>query len=131
MSAVLDNYRRTIQNELIRTCLQIIKIIEEQIIPNKIQIKSIEAKIFYMKMRGDFYRYLCEVDDGDGVYFTTASHCYEEADTLARGNLPPTNEVRLSLHLNMSVFLYERCGEVEKALDLANRAFDEAVANVN
>lgn len=31
----------------------------------------------------------------------------------------------------MSVFLYERCGEIEKALDLANRAFDEGVANVN
>jgi 14-3-3 protein epsilon len=31
----------------------------------------------------------------------------------------------------MSVFLYERCGEVERALELANRAFDEAVANVN
>lgn len=42
-------------------------------------------------MRGDFYRYLCEVDDGDGTYFATASNCYDEADMLARGNLPPTN----------------------------------------
>ena len=50
---------------------------------------------------------------------------------MARSNLPPTNEVRLSLHLNMSVFLYERCDEKERAFDLANRAFDEAVANVN
>lgn len=31
----------------------------------------------------------------------------------------------------MSVFLYERCDERERAFDLANRAFDEAVANVN
>lgn len=63
-------------------------------------------------MRADFYRYLCEVDDRDGKYFTNASECYEKADNLARGHLPPTHEVRLSLHLNMSVFLYERCGEV-------------------
>ena len=60
-----------------------------------------------------------------------ATQYYEEADTLARSNLPPTNEVRVSLHLNMSVFLYERLEEKEKAIDLANRAFDEAVANVN
>lgn len=31
----------------------------------------------------------------------------------------------------MSVFLYERANEPERALELANRAFDEAVANVN
>ena len=42
-----------------------IKLIEERVIPGKNQIKSVEAKVFYLKMRADFYRYLCEVDDGD------------------------------------------------------------------
>ena len=74
------------------------------------QIKTVEAKIFYLKMRADFYRYLCEIDIEDDAFFNMASQCYEEADSLARSNLPPTNEVRISLHLNMSVFLYERCG---------------------
>jgi hypothetical protein len=37
-----------------------------------------------------------------------AKICYEEADNLVKSNLPPTNPVRLALHLNMSVFLYEQ-----------------------
>lgn len=32
---------------------------------------------------------------------------YHEADNVARSNLPQTNPIRLSLHLNMSVFLHE------------------------
>lgn len=43
---------------------------------------------------------------------------------MARSNLPQTNIVRLSLHLNMSVFLWEIAGETETALNMANRAFE-------
>ena len=34
---------------------------------------SPEDQIFYLKLRADFYRYLCEVEDHDGKYFSTAS----------------------------------------------------------
>lgn len=89
--------------------------------------------MFFLKLRADFYRYLCEVYDSEErkKYRIAASNCYDEADTIARARLPPINEVRLSLYLNMSVFIHEQLGDSEKALDLANRAFDEGVANVN
>lgn len=54
-----------------------------------------------------------------------------EAEQIARSNLPQTNPVRLSLHLNMSVFLWEIKEERERALDLSNRAFEEAIANID
>lgn len=90
MLVAIEKYRTIIQGELRNTCIDLIKLIEEKVIPSKFQIKSVEAKVFYLKIRADFYRYLCEVDDTD-EYFNKASQCYEEADTLARSNLPPTN----------------------------------------
>ena len=50
---------------------------------------------------------------------------------IAHSNLPQTNPVRLSLHLNMSVFLWEVLGESDAALNIANRAFEEAIANID
>ena len=93
--------------ELQKYCVRIIKIIDEQILPSKCQIKSVESKVFYLKLKGDYYRYLCEYSGNSNDRYT-ARACYEEADNLARSNLPQTNPVRLSLHLNMSVFLYEQ-----------------------
>ena len=84
-------------------------------------------------MLADFNRYLCEFPgDGDIRDFRDqAEKCYREAESAARQNLPQTNPVRLSLHLNMSVFLWEICGDSETAQNMANRAFEEAIANID
>lgn len=46
-------------------CVGLISLVEEKVIPAKFQIKSVEAKVFYLKIRADFNRYLCEIDDSD------------------------------------------------------------------
>lgn len=46
-------------------------LIEEFLIP---KVKSVEDKIFYLKMRGDYNRYLCEFFEGD-----ESSKCLEYA----------------------------------------------------
>jgi 14-3-3 protein epsilon len=130
MGESIQEYKEKIIDELQKYCHRIIKIIDEQILPSKCQIKSVESKVFYLKLKGDYFRYLCEWSSTNTDRYT-ARACYEEADNLARSNLPQTNPVRLSLHLNMSVFLYEQENEMEKALQLANRAFEEAIANID
>lgn len=78
-------------------------------------------------MIADFNRYLCEFPEDQRVqkgYLEQANALYSEAEQIARSNLPQTNPVRLSLHLNMSVFLWEIRGERERAVELANRAFE-------
>lgn len=85
-------------------------------------------------MVADFNRYLCEYPEdskNEKKYLEQANNNYVEAEQIARSNLPQTNPVRLSLHLNMSVFLWEIKGERERALDLSNRAFEEAIANID
>ena len=135
--AMLDSLRRTaaeIEKELTKTCHNIVKLIEDEVMTSKHHIKGAEAIVFFKKMIADFNRYLCEFAEdraAEKYYSEQAAGNYQEAEQIARSNLPQTNPVRLSLHLNMSVFLWEVQGEQERALELANRAFEEAIANID
>lgn len=86
--------------------------------------------MFYLKMRGDYNRYLCEFGDNNQCV-ESARSSYEEADNLARNNLASTNPIRLGLHLNISVYYYEILNKHERAIELANRAFEDAIANID
>lgn len=108
-------------------CKRILKLVDEHLLPN---VKSIEAKVFYLKMRGDYNRYLCEFGDNNQCV-ESARSSYEEADNLARNNLASTNPIRLGLHLNISVYYYEILNKHERAIELANRAFEDAIANID
>jgi len=108
-------------------CKRILKLVDEHLLPN---VKSVEAKVFYLKMRGDYNRYLCEFGDNNQCV-ESARSSYEEADNLARNNLASTNPIRLGLHLNISVYYYEILNKHERAIELANRAFEDAIANID
>ena len=56
----LDRSRKDISEEMIKICHHIIKIIENDVLPNKNHIKGAEAIVFFKKMVADFNRYLCE-----------------------------------------------------------------------
>ena len=75
-----------------------------------------EARVYFLKMEGDYCRYKSEVlefkaDQLEQVK-KDAIKCYEDANTV---NLGPCSPVRLGLILNMSVFYYETCKELKKA----------------
>lgn len=53
----IDWYKKKIETELLKVCGEIIGIIDNSLIPNTSQI---ESKIFYLKMKGDYNRYLSE-----------------------------------------------------------------------
>lgn len=59
------------------------------------------------------------------------SQAYKEAHTLAIDYLPPTDPVRLGLHLNMSVFYYEILQKPDEAIKMANQAFDDAISSID
>ena len=62
-----------------------------------------EAKAFFVKMVGDYYRYIAEnakdakLESVKGL----ALKAYDEANTI---ELPPCNPIKLGLALNYSVF---------------------------
>lgn len=103
-----------------------------------------ESKVFYLKMKGDYYRYLAELaagmaQTGGGLLpglegsGQSAQEAYSEAWGCASTTLDPTNAVRLGLALNYSVFFYEVQGLQEEATRVARETLelckDQALSN--
>ena len=123
-------YREKIETELRDICNDVLSLLEKFLIPNASQA---ESKVFYLKMKGDYYRYLAEVaagDDKKGIV-DQSQQAYQEAFEISKKEMQPTHPIRLGLALNFSVFYYEILNSPEKACSLAKTAFDEAIAELD
>ena len=91
-----------------------------------------EDKVFYLKMKGDYYRYMAEYkrDADRAEVANNALEAYKEADRLSQKDLSCTDTIRLGLALNFSVFYFEILNEQSKACELAKQAYESAEANV-
>lgn len=56
-------YREKVENELKAPCFEVIKLIDDVLEPNS--KSEPESNVFYLKMKGDYYRYLCEFLSGE------------------------------------------------------------------
>ena len=80
-----------------------------------------EAKAFFVKMVGDYYRYIAEnaKDQKLEEVKSKAKEAYEQANEI---DLPACNPIKLGLALNFSVFNYEVLKDHAKACELADNA---------
>jgi 14-3-3 protein beta/theta/zeta len=108
----------------------VLKLLDEQLIP---KASTGESKVFYLKMKGDYFRYLAEVEVGDArkEIMSNSQVAYKDAFDVAQKEMPPTHPIRLGLALNYSVFYYEILCDPEKACELAKNAFDDAIAELD
>ncbi|XP_045679169.1 LOW QUALITY PROTEIN: 14-3-3 protein beta/alpha-like [Phyllostomus hastatus] len=92
-----------------------------------------ESKVFYLKMKEDYFRYLSEVASGDSKQTAMANsqQAYQEAFEISKKEMQPIHPVRLGLTLKFSTFYYEILNSPEKACSLANTVFDEAIAELD
>jgi len=88
-----------------------------------------ETYVFYLKMVGDYCRYLAEINDDIAKAYT--DHYYNKAYEVAEGSLPETHPTRLGLALNYSVCYYEILKKPDKACKLAKEAFDGAIEKLD
>jgi hypothetical protein len=131
-------YKEEIEKELQDRCNEVLKLIEDTLLKNVDQSENdddrIEAKVFYMKMKGDYYRYLVEVkgdkNDGREDMAEKSRVAYNDATEAAK-ELPSTHPIKLGLALNFSVFHYEIMNDGKEACALARKAFDEAIAELD
>ncbi len=123
-------YKRQIEEELTRICQDILALLEQHLIP---KTNSDEAKVFFFKMKGDYYRYIAEyaVADKRNAAAQKALSAYGDAHDVAQKSLASTHPVKLGLALNYSVFYYEIMQNPEKACKMARDAFDEAIADLD
>jgi 14-3-3 protein beta/theta/zeta len=123
-------YREKVERELRDICHDVLDLLDKFLIP---KAGNPESKVFYLKMKGDYYRYLAEVATGDdrNVQAGQGQESYNEALEIAKTQLPPTHPVRLGLALNYSVFFYEIQSSPDRACQLAKQAFDDAIAELD
>merc|ERR1712232_1466361 len=60
--SLIRDYRKKIENELKDICQDILNLLDEPLIPAS---RNPEAKVFFLKMKGDYFRYLGEFLSGD------------------------------------------------------------------
>eukprot|EP00244_Chara_vulgaris_P000767 TRINITY_DN112_c0_g1_i1.p2 TRINITY_DN112_c0_g1~~TRINITY_DN112_c0_g1_i1.p2 ORF type:complete len:264 (+),score=59.24 TRINITY_DN112_c0_g1_i1:268-1059(+) len=126
----IREYRHKVEQELSSICNDILTIIDENLIPSS---DTGESKVFYYKMKGDYYRYLAEFKSGNERKEAAENSliAYKSASEIAMVDLAPTHPIRLGLALNFSVFYYEILNSPERACHLAKQAFDEAIAELD
>lgn len=128
-NAMVKEYKVVIEKELTDISKDVIDLLDNHLIP---KAATGESKVFYYKMKGDYYRYLAEIGGDDKQEAVGSSEkAYEEAMKVAEADMQPTHPIRLGLALNYSVFFYEILNAPEKACNLAKTSFESAMAELD
>merc|ERR1712217_699622 len=101
-----NEYCKKVEGELQKICDTILGLLKDNLVP---KASNGESKVFYQKMKADYYRYIAEFRDGDAKAKAAdnARLAYEEAAKVAEKDLAVTHPIRLGLALNFPVFQYE------------------------
>merc|ERR1712039_768092 len=123
-------YCGKVEAELQKICDTILGILDGNLIS---KAGTGEAKVFFQKMKADYYRYIAEFTDGDAKSKAaeSARAAYAEATKVAEKDLVVTHPIRLGLALNYSVFMYEVLSQPEEACKMARTAFEDAIAELD
>jgi len=145
---LVGQYRKKIETELEGTCKAILEILKQLAEQNKDRLEASsqaeqaaeeknteisavkECQVFYLKMIGDYYRYLTEAFPTD-EYKNLCGKYYNDAMEIASDALEATHPTRLGLALNYSVCHYEILDQPKEACTLAKKAFDEAIEKLD
>ncbi|XP_035527681.1 14-3-3 protein zeta-like [Morone saxatilis] len=128
--AMAKEYREKIEQELKDICRDVLGLLDTYLIPKAV---AAESKVFYLKMKGDYFRYLAEVatEEEKTAIISDSKAAYQNAFDISKEEMQPTHPIRLGLALNFSVFYYEILTSPEEACQLAKNAFDDAIAELD
>jgi len=116
-------FRQQVASEMEAVCADVLDLLQTYLLKDSAGGDD-ETKVFFLKMAGDYYRYLAEFDPKQ--YGPKGADFYAKATTLAEAKLEATNPIRLGLALNYSVCFYEVLSQADKARAMAKAAFDAA-----
>jgi len=126
----IRDYRKTVEGELDQRCTEILATLDSDLIP---QAAEGEAKVFFLKLKGDYHRYSAEFkteETGRSYSANQANAAYGEALAQAESQLGAAHPIRLGLALNYSVFYHEVMRDTAMAVNLARLAYEKAAAEM-
>jgi len=123
-------YCTNIEGELQKICDTILDLLDTNLIS---RATTSESKVFYHKMKADYYRYIAEFTDAvvRAKAVENAKLAYVEAQKVAEKDLAITHPIRLGLALNFSVFMYEVLQDQDEACKMARTVFEDAIADLD
>ncbi|KAI3725687.1 hypothetical protein L1987_65479 [Smallanthus sonchifolius] len=126
----IRDYRAKIESELSSICEDIVKLLDSKLIGSA---SGGDSKVFYMNMKGKYYRYSAEFKSGSErkEAAENALSAYKAAQDVANRELAPAHPNRLGLALDFSVFYYEIQNSPYLACSLAKQAYEEAMADLD
>merc|ERR1712039_139887 len=129
-AAHAKEYCKQVEKELDDICGGILVLLDKNLIP---KAAAGESKVFYYKMKGDYYRYIAEytTEEAKKKAAEDAKNAYEDASKNASKDLAVTHPIRLGLALNYSVFQYEVLQNPDEACKMARTAFEDAIAELD
>lgn len=126
----IHDYKNQIEVELKKMCEEILGLIKQNADGSILYDTNPEAIVFYIKMQGDYWRYISEFSTDDTRAYSAAEayQSYYKALEKAKEGLSAIHPIRLGLALNFSVFYFEVYGKQQEACALAKEALDAAEA---
>lgn len=121
-------YRSKMEVELSEVCDNAISLLQNYLVASA---DSAEAKTFYLKMMGDYYRYMAEfATDAKKMANAENAKQYYNMGLMEANALATTHNTRLGLALNYSVFLHEVAGQTAEAVATARNALESGAQDV-
>ena len=116
------NIRDIIQRDINDICNKMINLCDNYLL-NKTEKN--ETKILYLKLRGQYYRYLSDVSENEQQKDANknAINSFNEAFELI-DNLSVTNPIRLGFILNYAIFQYEFLNDIDTAIKITKENFE-------
>ena len=87
MKVIANEYREKVEKELQDICEVVLGLLDKHLIP---KASSGESKVFYLKMKGDYFRYLAEVATGTKrkEIMNESQEAYKAAFEVAQKEMP-------------------------------------------
>ncbi|PKA46912.1 14-3-3-like protein GF14-F [Apostasia shenzhenica] len=140
-------YLAKIENEILKTCREIILLIDQQLQPSAL---AAESAVYYLTLKGDIFCYIAEFGENAeeelaalavykeakvcfsfplrralfGLIFRPFSRVSLISQVKAKAELPWLSPARLGLALTLSVFYCEVMNSPEKAVRVAGKVSD-------
>ena len=133
---IFENLRQKVQTELCDLVGWMNYALDSRLLPSARRraedgdFQSAQSAVFFEKLRGDLCRVTSETQGSKKAALEATAEAYAAADATATRFLRPTDPVRLALALSRASFVHEAMAQPDKACQLAKKAFDEAVADL-
>ncbi|GKT36131.1 14-3-3 protein like protein [Aduncisulcus paluster] len=129
-SAIVFNHNKIIEQEIKSSIDELLVLIEMLIKYAKNDL----SRCFYLKLKGDLFRYTAEysLSHTKKIAVESSLSSYQAAASYASSaHLPASHEMVLRIALNMSILFYEVIGSPDRACHISKQAFDNANASLS